>query len=228
MEDQEKNNVEERHRKKPALSLLRKNIQPIMIVILTLLLIGMSTLIYQMGNKLADVEKEVRTLRSDVTSLSFTDKVRVTSINEANKSIIDIKASIDMLNLYVIPKYSFPGILCCDNEIFHYDSATDTTIITPTKIPLRITVKGKLPDYIKLEDSSRGFSFTFDKDSQVQFLFGYSIYSKAATGMNYGIYDLKDGFVVVETRDLSWILEGTYDQLANEFLNRKWTVTLVK
>lgn len=232
MGDPETIGFEVNNQHKSILKTIRKNLQPIMIGILTLLLIGMSSTIYLLVNRVVAVEKEVRSLNNDVTSLSFTDKVRATSINDVNQNIIDIKASIDQLNLYVIPKYYMTGILCCDNEIFHYDSATDTTIITPTKTPLRITVKGKIPSYIKLDDSTRGFSITFDKDNQVQYLFGYGIYSKAAVnelrGMNYGVYDLKDGFVVVKTMDMSWILEGAYDQLANEFLSRKWTVTLVK
>jgi hypothetical protein len=232
MEDHENIVTETNHQSKSVLKTLRKNLEPILVFILTLLLIGMSSTIYLLGNRLVAVEKKVRSLNNDVSSLSFTDKVRATSINNANQSIIDIKASIDTLNLYVIKKYDVPGIYCCDTEFFHYDVITDTTIITPTEIPLRITVKGKIPDYIKIVESLDGFGFTFDKDNIVQNLFGYRIYSKAAI-MEFktllsSSYDLKNGFVVIRTMDISWILEGANDKLANEFLTRKWTITLVK
>lgn len=163
------------------------------------------------------------TARVDQHDLRFTDmKTRLDVIDE----------SLQLIRDYSGMKYTVPGMYCCDNDYHIYNSSTNRTIITPPNMPLKIIIEGEIPNYVKLFISKDSFAIVYDNGDTNQILFSWVLVSHIAAlesiSSTSNIYDLGNGFAVVRTFELSWILEGEDDELANQFISHVLSMKVMK
>ena len=126
------------------------------------------------------------------------------NLQNMGTSIINLNVKIVQLEQKISEKTDFndisASIYCCGSTFYSYDSSTNMTQITPTKIPIKFMIEGKIPDYITFTQEERDhFTFFYINGNEYYPIMSYLMISEySAKDSTYEYQSLGDGFVVVE------------------------------
>lgn len=214
------------------LSRIFKHRYSILISLLILAILSLGLMVHTQSLRQNQTNILIKSLQNQIDMLTARVDQHDLRISETKTRIDTIDESIQLIRDYSGIKYDVPGMYCCDNDYHTYSPSTNRTIITPPNIPLKIIVDGELPDYVKLFMTKNSFAIVYDNGKTNQILLSWAMVSKIAaleSKINsQNVNDLGNGFAVVRTFELSWILEGEDDELANQFIDHILTIKVLK
>lgn len=169
----------------------RKNIQLIMLVVL------MAAGYFQLSFRYGALVTETGRLNVEVTEL----KSQLKSVED---SLLLLEAVETEPEITFDMNDAKGSVYCCGWDFYAYDETRDVTIINPILVPISITVKGEIPEYIDFTKEDRTHFTFFYKNGEAYYpIMSYRIVSKAA--VKYGWLsenpidpklDLGNGYVV--------------------------------
>lgn len=204
----------------------------ILISLLVLAIFNLGFMIHTQNVRQSQTNILIKSLQNQVDLLAARVDKHDLRLFDTNTRIDTIDESIQLIRDYSGIKYDVPGLYCCDMDYHTYNSLTNKTIITPPNIPLKIIVDGELPNYVKLFVTKSSFAIVYDNGKTNQILLSWTLVSHIAAieskNSSQNINDLGNGFAVVRTFELSWILDGEDDKLANQFINHILSIRVLK
>jgi len=214
------------------LSKIFKHRHSILIFLLILALISLGFMVHTQNLRQNQTDLLIKSLQNQINLLTARVDQHDLSIIDTKTRLDTIDDSIQLIHDYSGIKYNVPGMYCCDNDYHTYNPLNNRTNITPPNIPLKIIVEGELPNYIKLFITKDSFAIVYDNGKTTQILFSWAMVSHIAAIESkisvLNISDLGNGLAVVRTFELSWILEGEDDRLANKFIDQVLSIKVIK
>jgi len=175
----------------------------------------------------APTSKEADTLKSELSVLTAKLKSQDETLTKLNRDINivlrEVYPSVNRQSLFLTDRI-YKG-----KTFYTYDAKRNVTIISPTKINVRIEIPGTIPDYVVINETSSGVDFYFRSATITEIIYGLRVYSSESLHPGSNVvdtYDLGRHMTITQTRSIATDLNEEQTKLANEFSDRKYTLII--
>lgn len=175
----------------------------------------------------APTSKEAETLKSELSVLT-------TTLKSQDETLTKLKKEIDIVLREVYPSVNRQSLFLTDRiykgkTFYTYDAQRDVTVISPTKINVRIEIPGKIPDYVVINETSSSVDFYFRSATITEIIYGLRVYSSESLhpgSKEIDPYDLGRHMVLTQTRSIATDLNEEQTKQADAFRDRKDTIII--